>query len=285
MLVDEDELYFKMNPVVNKGNVRTAELPFNSYTDFTSILEGVDIVYHLISTISPSSSNVNIGKELQENVAITVNILESCIKNKVKMIVFLSSGGTIYGKGICPFDELAETNPINTYGIQKLTIEKTIYLYNYLYEIDYRIVRLSNPYGPYQRPNGKLGAITTFSYKAIQDEQIDVYGDGTVIRDYIYIDDAIEAIINISTKKTHYKIYNVGSGSGYSLSDVLTIIQEVLGKNVKICYKDHRKVDLKTNYLDVGRYKSEFGEIQKNTIYEGILKTINFLKSKKGDQL
>ena len=121
----------------------------------------------------------------------------------MKKIIFISSGGTIYGEGKCPLSEEAPTNPITTYGIQKLTIEKIIYLYSYIHGIDYRIVRMANPYGPYQRPNGKLGAVTTFTYKALKNEMIEIYGDGTNVRDYIYIDDAIAAIINVAMKDTN----------------------------------------------------------------------------------
>ena len=121
-----------------------------------------------------------------------------CIRCGVKKVVFVSSGGTVYGKEVdCPLKEKTATNPISSYGVQKITIEKLLYLYRYMYGLDYRIIRLANPYGPYQRPNGVLGAVTTFTYKALKGDEITVYGDGSVVRDFIYIDDAIRAIMKI----------------------------------------------------------------------------------------
>lgn len=278
LLVDKKIEYFEKSPVANKENVKVLESEFGMGTDFSDMLQGVDVAYHLFSTINPASSNCDIGKELQENVSVTINILDACVKNNVKMIVFLSSGGTVYGEQECPVKEEAETNPINTYGIQKLSIEKVIYLYNYLYELDYRIIRLANPYGPYQRPDGKLGAVTTFSYKAVKKEKIYVYGDGMTVRDYIYIDDAIEAVINICTKESRYKVYNVGSGVGHSLLEVLEIIEKVTNNKLDICFTQKRQADLQVNYLDVSRYEKEFGKLSKVPLLEGISKTVNFFK-------
>lgn len=91
-----------------------------------------------------------------------------------------------------------ETWPINSYGVQKLMNEKLLYLYHYMYGLDYRIIRLANPYGPYQKSDGVQGVVAAFIYKALKGEPICVYGDGSVIRDYIYIDDAVRAMINIA---------------------------------------------------------------------------------------
>ena len=167
----------------------------NDNTDFEKLVEGQEEVYHLLSTTVPSTSNQMIETELRENVLLTVKLLEACVNQGVKKIVFFSSGGTVYGKeSACPLNEDTPTNPITSYGIQKITIEKLLYLYSYIYGIDYRIIRLANPYGPYQKPNGVLGAVTTFTYKAIKGEEIQVYGDGSVVRDFIYIEDAIRTL-------------------------------------------------------------------------------------------
>lgn len=151
-----------------------------------------------MSTTVPTTSNQHISQELVSNVIFSANLFEACIRCDVKKVVFVSSGGTVYGKEVdCPLKEKTATNPISSYGVQKITIEKLLYLYRYMYGLDYRIIRLANPYGPYQRPNGVLGAVTTFTYKALKGDEITVYGDGSVVRDFIYIDDAIRAIMKI----------------------------------------------------------------------------------------
>ena len=257
--------------------VEIIETPFSVDTDYVSLLKGKDVVYHLISTIQPANSNQSISTELVDNVVVTSKILDACVTVGVKKIVFVSSGGTVYGKDVeCPIAENAPTNPISSYGLQKLTIEKLLYLYNYIYGLDYRIIRLSNPYGPYQRPDGRLGAVTTFVYKALNAQPIVVYGDGSVVRDYIYIDDAIEALLNVV--RGEEKLINIGSGYGTSINELIRIIEIALGKEVEIEYQKSRRVDVPINYLDVTKYENIYGPVVKTSITEGIVKTAEFLR-------
>lgn len=280
MAVDESEIYFSHYPREVLSKLRLAELPFNEGTDFEQCIEGQDIVYHLISTNNPTTSNKNIGKELADNILITIHLLEACVKNHVKKVVFLSSGGTVYGKEVsCPISEISKTRPINTYGIQKLTIEKLLYLYEHLYGLDYRIVRLSNPFGPFQRPNGQLGVMATFIYNALHNKKVHVYGDGTAVRDYLYISDAIRAILKITETDSRHHIYNVGSGKGTSINKIIDIIHCDLGLPLEINYEKARNVDVPVNYLDVSRYEKEFGEITTIPLISGMRKTMKFLEN------
>lgn len=195
-LVDRNKDYFKTVVKMNIGNINVMESNLTFDMDFDSILKGQDVVYHLVSTTVPTTSNQHISQELVSNVIFSANLFEACIRCGVEKVVFISSGGTVYGKeSDCPLKEKTATNPISLYGVQKITIEKLLYLYRYMYGLDYRIIRLANPYGPYQRPNGVLGAVTTFTYKALQGEDITVYGDGSVVRDFIYADAAGNTVV------------------------------------------------------------------------------------------
>lgn len=278
-LIDKSKSFFAEIDKMSFENVMIKEDALDEYSNFDKLLEGQDIVYHLVSTTIPATSNQHISQELTTNVAVTVNILEACVRCKVKKIVFFSSGGTVYGKDAsCPINEDAPTYPITSYGLQKISIEKLLYLYRYMYGLDYRIIRLSNPYGPYQRPNGILGAITTFTYKAIKKEKIIVYGDGTVIRDFIYIDDAIKAIENIVNGENEHRIYNVGCGYGTSLNKVLEIIESTLGVDLNIEYCPGRIVDVPENFLDISRYEKYYGKLSLISLREGIDKLAGFLE-------
>lgn len=278
-LVDRKKQYFSNIVKLGLENIDLLECDFDEYTDFANLLEGQDIVYHLLSTTVPTTSNQHIVEELKANVIVTARILECCIKCGVKKVVFLSSGGTVYGKEVeCPLDESVATNPITSYGVQKITIEKLLYLYNYMYGLEYRVIRLANPYGPYQRPNGILGAVTTFTYKALKGEEIEVYGDGSVIRDFIYIDDAIRGILNIVGGKSEYKVFNLGCGYGTNISTVLNTIEKTLKIELKIKHKPARKVDVPTNFLDISRYEAEYGKLNPLPLSEGIKKTADFMK-------
>lgn len=280
-LVDKSRSFFADIEKFSLKNVEIVESAFDAGTDFDRILKGQDIVYHLVSTTVPTTANQQISQEMQANVVFSASLFDACVRCGVQKVVFISSGGTVYGKEVdCPLKENTPTNPITSYGVQKVTIEKLLYLYHYMYNLDYRIVRLSNPYGPYQRPNGILGAVTTFTYKALCGEEISVYGDGSVIRDFIYIDDAIRALLNIVNGKNRHRTYNLGCGKGTSIKELLELIPDVLDIDMKIVYKESRKVDVPVNYLDMTRYEEDFGPLMPMSLAEGIQRTAAFMRDR-----
>lgn len=251
-----------------------------SCPDMLLMLAGVDTVYHLISTTCPTNSNRDVAREMEENLISTIRFLDACVEAGVKKVVFLSSGGTVYGRlhtGICREEE--EAFPITSYGVQKLAIEKMLYLYREMHGLDYRIVRLSNPYGPYQRPNGVQGVVSTFTYRAMHDLPIEVYGDGTVVRDYIYIEDAVDGILKIAEGDGAYRLYNLGRGEGARVLDVIDAIAEVLGKRPEVIFKPGRPVDVPVNVLDVSRFTRDFGMLSQVSLAEGIRRLAEFYRS------
>ncbi len=278
-VVDRDLSYFQ--PVIRSKapQVRLVVSSLTAEDDYETLLKGQDVVYHLISTTVPTTSNQAIAEELKANVVLSANLLEACVHQGVQKVVFISSGGTVYGKTQeCPIPETAPTDPISSYGVQKITIEKLLYLYHCMYGLDYRIIRLANPYGPYQRPNGVLGAITTFTYKALCGEEIQVYGDGSVMRDFIYIDDAVRGILRIVDGNAKERLFNLGSGYGTSLRCVLDTIQKTLDIPVKVSYAQGRGVDVPVNYLDISRYEEAYEPLEPIPLEEGIQKTATFMK-------
>ena len=278
VVVDKDEAALRNINHFCLKNVSTLKQRFNEKIKFDEILLQQDIVYHLVSTTVPTTANQHIAQELEANIIATVNLLEACVQCNIKKLVFLSSGGTVYGKSAkCPIKEDSVTYPINSYGLQKVTIEKLIYLYWHMHGLDYRIIRLANPYGPYQKPNGILGAVTTFTYKALRDEELIVYGDGSIVRDFIYIDDAIKAIVNITWGESEWKLFNIGCGYGTSINELLKIIANVLNRKLTITYKSERTIDVPRNILDISRYEQSYGELNPITLELGIIKLTDFI--------
>ena len=278
-LVDKSLDYFREIEKLNLSNINIVEHSLEWDSDIKSLLSGQEIVYHLVSTTVPTTSNQHITQEIQSNVLFSSNLFDACVNCGIKRVVFISSGGTVYGKEAgCPLSEDTATYPISAYGVQKVAIEKLLYLYNYMYDLDYRIVRLANPYGPYQRPNGVLGAVTTFTYKALKNDEITVFGDGSVVRDFIYIEDAVRAIINIAESNKENKIYNLGCGYGTSIKSVLDTIREALDIEMNITYKEARKVDVPVNYLDISRYENDFGKLNPISLADGVKRTADFMK-------
>ena len=279
-VVDRSKAYFGTIEGFNLSNINYIESSLTMDDDYLKLVKGQDIVYHLISTTVPSTSNKLVVDEIKGNVVLSANLFEACVHQHVKKVVFISSGGTVYGKeSQCPLLETTPTNPITSYGVQKITIERLLYLYNYMYGLDYRIIRLANPYGPYQRPNGVLGAVTTFTYKALMGEEIIVYGDGSVVRDFIYIDDAIKGIQKIVDGESAHHIFNLGCGYGTSINEVLQTIEKVLEIQLNVKYTESRNVDVPINYLDINRFESIYGSLNPISLEEGIKKTSDFLRA------
>ncbi len=277
VLVDRHIEYFPAE--LKDTNIEMKEALLNCDDDF-EYLKNQDVLYHLFSTTVPTTSNNHISQELLENVVFSSKLLEKCIQYDVKKVVFISSGGTVYGKEVrCPLPEETPLKPISSYGLQKVAIENLLYLYRNMHGLDYRIIRLSNPYGPYQRPNGVLGAVTTFTYKAMKKEKIEVYGDGSVVRDFIYIDDAIKGILSIANNEGSKRTYNLGSGKGISIKEVINTVQRIVG-DTEVVYKPGRSVDVPVNFLDISRFERDFGKLECIDLDEGIKRTAEFLRRK-----
>ena len=242
-------------------------------------LEGIDIVFHLINTTLPKTSNDDPAFDVQSNVVETLFLLEQCVSKSIKKIVFVSSGGTIYGRPTdLPITEHSPTEPECSYGIIKLTIEKYLALFNHLHGLDYTIVRPSNAYGGRQNPAGIQGAIAVFLGKIARDEQIEIWGDGEVVRDYIYIKDLVDGIYKAATTDTKEKIFNLGSGNGHTLNQVVETIRAVTEKDVRIAYKAKRVFDVPETFLDISRARKLLHWSPTTSLESGIKKTWEFIK-------
>ena len=132
-VVDRDKTYFGILNDMHIPELQIIESDLAMASDYEGLVVDQDIVYHLVSTTVSTKSNQHVAEELKANVVLSANLFEACVKQSVKKVVFLSSGGTVYGKEAdCPLSEKTPTNPITSYGVQKVTIEKLLYLYNYM---------------------------------------------------------------------------------------------------------------------------------------------------------
>jgi UDP-glucose 4-epimerase len=253
---------------------------FTNQSDITKALVGVDTVVHLISTTIPSSSNDAPIYDAETNIAGTVRLLMLAKDAGVKKIVFASSGGTVYGEPTqVPIPETHPNNPICSYGITKLTIEKYLHLFHRLYGLDYSILRIANPYGPRQNPNNPIGAVTVFLSKVLKGEPITIWGNGEVARDYFYVDDLVSAFVKVIENNTPSKIYNIGGARPYSLNEILFAIQKVTGKKGVVNYSASRSCDVLINYLDVSLANKELGWKPNISLEQGILFTYDWLNT------
>jgi len=258
--------------------IEVVEGDFSNPIDIATALNGVDYVYHLISTTIPSNSVLNPSYDVESNIIPAIQLLQHCVKIKIKKIIFISSGGTVYGvPETVPIPEAHPSNPISSYGITKRTIESYFNLYNKLWALNTCVFRLSNPYGERQNPKSAQGAVPVFSYKSIHDETIEIWGDGNVVRDYIYINDVTKILVKALTTDTPELIYNLGSGSGTSLNEILEIIRKYFNPNLKVQYLDSRNFDVPSNILDISLVKERFNWQPSVNINDGVIILYNHL--------
>lgn len=241
-------------------------------------LNGIDVVVHLISTTLPKTSNDDPVFDIQSNVIETLFLLEQCVSKGIRKVVFASSGGTVYGiPKIIPVTEESQTNPICSYGIGKLAIEKYLYLFKQLYNLDFVIIRPSNPFGSRQNPFGIQGVIPVFLGKILRKETIQIWGTGNIVRDFIYVEDLVDAFYRSIICNTRSNIFNVGCGKGHSLNNLLEILRIVTQREVSVNYTNARNYDVPEIYLDIIRAKNELEWAPHTSIEEGIGLTWDFI--------
>ena len=231
---------------------------FNDGQLISREVKRADIVFHLICTTLPASSNNDLELDLASNVLPTLRLLQAIRSSDVRKVVFVSSGGTVYGvPDQLPIPEGHATNPICGYGIHKIAIEKYLELFNHHYGMDYGVLRLSNPYGIGQISDRPQGVVGNFMHKALNDKPLEIWGDGSTIRDYIYIDDAISAFVAVAQHEGPSKVFNVGSGQGKSVLDVVKAIERSVGHVLDVVFRPGRPVDVHENVLDITLARSE----------------------------
>jgi UDP-glucose 4-epimerase len=259
---------------------------FNDREQVAQALRGCDVVYHLVSTTLPKTSNEDPIYDVQSNVVSTLQMLEEATKEGVRKMIFVSSGGTVYGiPQQTPIPETHPTNPICSYGIGKLTIEKYLHLFHALHGLDYCILRLSNPFGEHQRATGSQGAIAVFLHKALRGETIEIWGDGSVVRDYLYISNAVDALIKARTYSGQCRIFNIGSGAGHSLNDVISRIEELAGSTVRRKYLPVRAFDVPINVLDISRAAEVLEWRPAFSFEEGLRRTWKWLQEQRQEDV
>jgi UDP-glucose 4-epimerase len=227
---------------------------FLNEADIDCALKDVDFVFHLVGTTLPANSNRRPVFDVQSNVIATIQLLEATLRHSVKRLVFASSGGTVYGESQrIPITEDHPTDPLCSYGITKLAIEKYLRLYGHLNGLNYTILRISNPYGKYQKFTAEQGVIGVFLSRIRENRPITIWGDGSVVRDYIYVEDVANAFVNAITQDSQYRVFNIGTGVGTSLRNLLQMMERVTGIKPKVDYAAGRPVDVSLNVLDPTR--------------------------------
>jgi UDP-glucose 4-epimerase len=240
-------------------------------------LDGIDSVIHLGSSTIPSTSNKDPLADINDNLVSTVNLLKLMRIKGIRNLVYMSSGGAIYGSsvGACS-NEKDRLNPVTSYGIIKVAIENYIMMERSLHGLFATILRPSNPYGPRQMA-GAQGIIGNFLWNIANDKPCEIWGDGNIIRDFIYVEDVARACAYAVNGNSNFGrtsgIYNISSGVGHKINDLLPIIGKIVGKPVSFSYHKGRNFDIKRAVLDNDHAMRTLDWKPRVDIEEGIKKT------------
>lgn len=221
-------------------------------------MQGVHAVVHSISTTVPSTSNLDPIADIQSNLVNSVQLMRMMAMTGVSRLVFISSGGTVYGvPQQLPVAENHPLNPICSYGVVKLAIEKYMGMFECLHGVRALILRASNPFGPLQGHGGVQGAVATFMQKIMAEEKITIWGDGSVRRDFLYVTDLAE-LCRKAVVSEEAGVFNAGCGQGYTLSELIVAIEGVVGKKALVNYEQARKFDIQDIVLDIQKARQTF---------------------------
>jgi UDP-glucose 4-epimerase len=232
-------------------------------------VDGAEIVFHLLGGTNPEVSNKDPIADLQINAVASVQLLELCRAAGVRRIVFVSSGGAVYGRqDIMPITETAATDPISAYGINKLMVEKYLQLYAYLGGPSAVSLRVANPYGPLQSPFRRQGLVAAICEAVLSDRPVEIWGNGEVIRDYLFVEDVANALLGAARYDGPHGVFNVGSG-------------EILGRpKSKIVHKRARQADVAANVLDASLATQALDWTAHTGWMEGVLLTATWIEQK-----
>jgi UDP-glucose 4-epimerase len=239
-----DKLNFnKQNLTHNLSRIKIIEGDFNNEIDIRNSLKNIDVVFHLVSSTLPANSNDNPVYDVETNLISSLHLFDECVINNIKK-----------------------------------TIEDYLFMFNKIYGLEYNVFRLSNPYGERQNPFVSQGVIPVFLRKIIKNEKIEIWGDGEVTRDYIYIKDAVELIVKSIYINSSSKVFNLSSSIGYSLNQIISIMKNITRVNPEVIYKKGRNIDVPVNILDNSLAVETFNWRPVTDIKLGIESTYNYLK-------
>ncbi len=251
--------------------------------------EKFDLVNHHAAQIDLRISVKRPVFDAKINVLGTLNLLENCLKHKIRNFIFISSGGAIYGEPEkMPVDEYYPKNPLSPYAVAKHTIEHYLYYYRQTFGLNYLALRYANVYGPRQDPFGEAGVIAIFSQKMLKKNRPIIFGDGKQLRDYVYVDEVVDInmlasqrIENLNERKITSPddlSYNVGTGKGNSVNLLYRILAERTDFQEKPIYAPGKKGDIRKIYLDTEKAKKELGWQAKLHLEDGLRKTVRWFK-------
>lgn len=249
-----------------------------------------DLVNHHAAQVDVRVSVREPQFDARVNIVGLLNILEACREFSVKKLIFISSGGVIYGEPEkLPVPEDAPKKPISPYGVAKLTSEFYLFSYKQTHGLEYIALRYANVYGPRQTPKSEANVISTFSSQFLQGEPVTIFGDGSQTRDFVFVRDVVTAnllateqiseINRAPARSIDDLAFNVGTGRATSVNELRKRFSHVLGRECAACYAPPRPGELQRNALDISKAQRFLRFEPKASLDEGLRETVSWVKS------
>lgn len=244
------------------------------------VIAGSDTVIHLAGTSTPGTADRRIADDAEVNVIDTLKLLDQCAELGVRRVLFISSGGTVYGvPQQLPTPEQAATDPITAYGVAKLAIEKYLKVYRQQRGLDYRILRVANPFGPYQTTRKAQGLVAAVIASALHNKPLQIWGDGRVVRDYIHVSDVVDAVVKVLGHQGESRIFNIGSGKGHDLLEVVRAVELLTQRKLRLDFLPARPVDVPISILDSALAARELGWHCAMSFESGLAQTLRWARN------
>jgi UDP-glucose 4-epimerase len=241
-----------------------------------------EVIYHLAAQIDVRVSVARPAFDAEVNVIGTINVLEGARVAGSRKVVFASSGGTIYGE--VPGDQLPAKEsqaqvPLSPYGVTKKVAFDYLNVYRELHGVEFTALALANVYGPRQDPHGEAGVVAIFAGKLLADEPCTIFGDGKQTRDYVYVDDVVDAFVRATTKGGGL-LLNVGTGVETSVNDLYAAMARAAGVDRPAAMAPLRAGELQRSALDPGRAAIHLGWKPWTTVDDGAGRVLDWFKRK-----
>lgn len=247
---------------------------FLNRADLVSAVRNQDFVFHFLSLTSPATAESDPTLDIRTNTIQSVELFDICASAGVRRLYFASTGGAIYGdSGGGTKTERDPTLPVSPYAIGKLSIENYLRYFRATRKLVSTVFRISNPYGPRQPANRKQGLIPIALRRILRGESVVRFGDGSMVRDYLYVEDLVSNIVATVGTEPRHSTYNMGSGKGHSINEVLGVIQHVVRRPIRIVETRTPDTYVSRVVLDTTRFTSEFGDAPLMSLEAGIRRT------------
>lgn len=264
----------------SSDDVRVLQGDFLNRADLGAAVEGQEYVFHFLSTTTPATAENDPVVDVTTNLVPTIELLSLAARAQVRRFYFASTGGAMYGnRGKRVYSEEDHAEPLSPYGIVKLAIEHYLDYFRAKHGLQAVALRISNPYGPGQRPGRRQGFIPIALRQVLAGQPVVRLGDGTMVRDYVYVADLVAAITSMVESDPRHSVYNLGSGMGATVNEVIAAIEQVTGSQVSVLERPAPTTFVKSVVLDTSRFTQEFGPLRNTPLHEGISATWEMMRS------